>query len=77
MGEAPEDLWSHPQLAAAVTSEDWGAVFRTYRKLTRLSQTKLGERVGLVQPDVSDIERGRRRVESCSLTCWSLLAILG
>ncbi|MFE7274626.1 helix-turn-helix domain-containing protein [Streptomyces sp. NPDC057623] len=64
MGEFPGNLWSHPQLATAVTSEDWGAVFRTYRKLTGLSQTKLGERVGLVQPDVSDIERGRRRVTS-------------
>ncbi|MGW2227793.1 helix-turn-helix domain-containing protein [Streptomyces formicae] len=58
------DLWSHPQLAAAVASEDWGAVFRTFRKLTGLSQTKLGERVGLPQPDVSDIERGQRRVTS-------------
>ncbi|MER6091727.1 helix-turn-helix domain-containing protein [Streptomyces bluensis] len=58
------DVWSHPQLAAAVVNEDWGAVFRTYRRLTGLSQTKLGERVGLVQPDVSDIERGRRRVTS-------------
>ncbi|MFI1733853.1 helix-turn-helix domain-containing protein [Streptomyces acidicola] len=64
MGESPEGLWSHPQLAAAVTCKDWGAVFRTYRKLTGLSQTKLGERVGLVQPDVSDIERGRRLVTS-------------
>ncbi|GGZ56975.1 helix-turn-helix domain-containing protein [Streptomyces bluensis] len=58
------DVWSHPQLAAAVVGEDWGTVFRTYRRLTGLSQTKLGERVGLVQPDVSDIERGRRRVTS-------------
>ncbi|MEU5612520.1 helix-turn-helix transcriptional regulator [Streptomyces sparsogenes] len=64
MGEIPEILWSHPQLVAAVTSEDWGAVFRTYRKLTGLSQTKLGERVGLAQSDVSDIERGRRQVTS-------------
>lgn len=64
MGESPGNPWSHPQLAAAVTSEDWGAVFRTYRKLTGLSQTKLGERVGLVQSDVSDIERGCRRVTS-------------
>lgn len=64
MGDTPGILWSHPQLAAAVTGEDWGAVFRTYRKLTGLSQTKLGERVGLVQPDVSDIERGNRRVTS-------------
>ncbi|MFE9608740.1 helix-turn-helix domain-containing protein [Streptomyces sp. NPDC006012] len=64
MGDSRIDLWSHPALAAAVASEEWGDVFRTYRQLTGLSQTKLGERVGLVQPDVSDIERGRRRVTS-------------
>lgn len=67
MGETPEILWSHPQLTAAVASEDWAAVLRMYRKLTGLSQTKLGERVGLVQPDVSDIERGRRRVTSAEV----------
>lgn len=58
------DLWSHPQLLAALADQDWGTVFRTYRKLTGLSQTKLGERVGLAQSDVSDIERGHRRVTS-------------
>lgn len=57
-------LWSHPQLLAALADQDWGTVFRTYRKLTGLSQTKLGERVGLAQSDVSDIERGHRRVTS-------------
>ena len=70
------DVWSHPQLAAVVVSEDWGAVFRAYRKLTGLSQTKLGERVGLVQPDVSDIERGRRRVTSVEVR-QRILAGLG
>jgi transcriptional regulator with XRE-family HTH domain len=64
MGETPGGVWSHPQLAAALAAEDWGAVLRTYRKLTGLSQTRLGERVGLAQGDVSDIERGRRRVTS-------------
>ncbi|MEV7288131.1 helix-turn-helix domain-containing protein [Streptomyces sp. NPDC093252] len=64
MGDSRTDLWSHPALAAAVTRADWGAVLRTYRRLTGTSQTRLGERVGLVQPDVSDIERGRRRVTS-------------
>ncbi|GAA0338669.1 helix-turn-helix transcriptional regulator [Streptomyces blastmyceticus] len=58
------DLWTHPQLVAAVTSEDWGALLRTYRRLTGMSQMKLGELIGLVQPDVSAIERGRRRVTS-------------
>jgi transcriptional regulator with XRE-family HTH domain len=64
MGDFRTGLWSHPTLVSAVTREDWGQVFRTYRKLTGLSQTRLGELVGLVQPDVSDIERGRRRVTS-------------
>jgi transcriptional regulator with XRE-family HTH domain len=64
MGDSRTDLWSHPTLVSAVAGEDWGQVFRAYRKLTVLSQTKLGDLVGLVQPDVSDIERGRRRVTS-------------
>ncbi|MGX8907172.1 helix-turn-helix domain-containing protein [Streptomyces netropsis] len=64
MGDHVVDLWTHPRLAAAVASKDWAALLRTYRKLTGMSQTKLGELVGLVQPDVSDIERGRRRVTS-------------
>ncbi|MGW7008098.1 helix-turn-helix domain-containing protein [Streptomyces sp. NPDC054933] len=59
------DLWAHPRLASAVASENWAAVFRTYRQLAGgVSQTKLGERVGLAQSDVSEIERGRRRVTS-------------
>jgi transcriptional regulator with XRE-family HTH domain len=64
MGDYGRDLWSHPRLTTAIADADWGAVFCTYRQLTGLSQMKLGERVGLVQPDVSDIERGRRRVTS-------------
>ncbi|MEU6676703.1 helix-turn-helix transcriptional regulator [Streptomyces sp. NPDC046925] len=58
------DPWSHPQLLTALAGRDWGAVFRAYRKVTGLSQTKIGELVGLAQPDVSDIERGRRQVTS-------------
>lgn len=57
-------IWSHPELLSALAAEDWGAVLRAYRRLSGLSQTKVGELVGLVQPDVSDIERGRRRVTS-------------
>lgn len=64
MGECDTGLWSHPRLLAAVADEDWGAVFRTYRQLAGVSQMKLGGRVGLAQPDVSGIERGRRRVTS-------------
>ncbi|MEV6563925.1 helix-turn-helix domain-containing protein [Streptomyces kronopolitis] len=64
MGECDMGLWSHPRLLAAVADENWGAVFRTYRQLAGVSQMKLGGRVGLAQPDVSEIERGRRRVTS-------------
>ncbi|MEW9520622.1 helix-turn-helix domain-containing protein [Streptomyces tubercidicus] len=64
MGDFDTGLWSHPKLVAAVSEEDWGAVFRTYRRLTGASQRRLGELVGLVQPDVSETERGRRRVTS-------------
>ncbi|MFW6693726.1 helix-turn-helix domain-containing protein [Streptomyces sp. MAR4 CNX-425] len=68
MREHAADLWSHPRLAAAVAAEDWGAVLRLYRRLTGTGQTKAGELVGLTQPDVSAIERGRRRVTS--LEVW-------
>ncbi|WP_435175973.1 helix-turn-helix domain-containing protein [Actinacidiphila sp. bgisy145] len=67
MNASPLGLWSHPDLRAAAKAEDWGAVFRIYRRVAALSQTKLGELVGLVQPDVSDIERGRRRVTSAEV----------
>ncbi|MFD4699827.1 helix-turn-helix domain-containing protein [Streptomyces niveus] len=64
MNASTPGLWSRPDLRAAVAAEDWGAVLRIYRKAAGLSQTKVGELIGLVQPDVSDIERGRRRVTS-------------
>ncbi|RII13753.1 Helix-turn-helix protein [Streptomyces sp. YIM 130001] len=66
MGDFATDanLWSHPRLVTAVTEQAWGDVFRAYRRLSGTSQTKLGELVGLAQSDVSDIERGRRRVTS-------------
>ncbi|BBB01764.1 hypothetical protein RVR_9323 [Actinacidiphila reveromycinica] len=67
MDASPLGLWAHPELRAAAKSQDWGAVFRSYRTLAGLSQTTFGALVGLVQPDVSDIERGRRRVTSAEV----------
>ena len=64
MGDHSAELFGHPRLAAAVAREDWAGVFRVYRMLAGISQTRLGELVGLAQPDVCDIERGRRRVTS-------------
>ncbi|MDT0341494.1 helix-turn-helix domain-containing protein [Streptomyces litchfieldiae] len=64
MGKPHRDMWTHPQLVGALVNEDWGAVFRAWRRLTHSSQSQLGGLVGLAQPDVSDIERGRRTVTS-------------
>ncbi|MFB4193141.1 helix-turn-helix domain-containing protein [Streptomyces carpaticus] len=61
------DVWSHPRLEAAARAGDWGAVLRTYRALTGLSQTRIGARTGLAQSDVSAIERGRRAVTSAEV----------
>ncbi|MEU6314653.1 helix-turn-helix domain-containing protein [Streptomyces sp. NPDC047014] len=58
------DVWAHPGLRAAVAAGDWGAVLRTWRTLTRASQSRLGALVGLAQPDVSAIENRRRAVTS-------------
>lgn len=67
MGDPHPGLWTHPRLLAALAAEDWGAVFRAYRGLTGLSRTRLGALVGLAQPDVSEVERGNRRVTSAEV----------
>ncbi|MEV5508006.1 helix-turn-helix domain-containing protein [Streptomyces orinoci] len=64
MGDDSRTLWAHPRLVSALARDDWAAVFRLFRRLEGVSQAKLGERVGLAQSDVSDIERGTRRVTS-------------
>lgn len=52
----------------ALTDRDLGTVYRLVRRMTGLSQTHLGELLGGVsQPDVSAVERGRRRVTEMSL----------
>ncbi|MBV6699362.1 helix-turn-helix domain-containing protein [Kitasatospora aureofaciens] len=58
------DVWTHPELRAAVAAEDWPAVLKKWRTLTRSSQSVLGGLVGLAQPDVSAIENRRRDVTS-------------
>ncbi|MFB8198698.1 helix-turn-helix domain-containing protein [Kitasatospora purpeofusca] len=58
------DVWTHPDLRAAVAAGDWSTVLRRWRALTRSSQSRLGALVGLAQPDVSAIENRRREVTS-------------
>ncbi|MFF3153275.1 XRE family transcriptional regulator [Streptomyces sp. NPDC057910] len=58
------DVWTHPDLRAAVAAGDWSAVLKRWRALTRSSQSTLGALIGLAQPDVSAIENRRREVTS-------------
>lgn len=62
--EPEPNVWSHPELRAAAAIEDWSRVLRTWRALTRSSQSRLGGLIGLAQPDVSAIENRRRTVTS-------------
>ncbi|MCS0635120.1 helix-turn-helix domain-containing protein [Streptomyces sp. LP05-1] len=62
--EPEPNVWAHPELRTAVAAEDWPALLKTWRKLTRSSQSKLGALVGLAQPDISAIENRRREVTS-------------
>ncbi|MFS0694125.1 helix-turn-helix domain-containing protein [Streptomyces nitrosporeus] len=65
--ETEPDVWAHPGLRAAVAAEDWAALLKGWRSLTRSSQSKLGALVGLAQPDVSAIENRRRAVTSAEV----------
>lgn len=65
--EPEPDVWAHPRLRAAAAVEDWAALLKGWRVLTRASQSELGARVGLSQPDVSAIENRRRAVTSAEV----------
>ncbi|GLF93577.1 helix-turn-helix domain-containing protein [Streptomyces yaizuensis] len=62
--EPEPNLWAHPGLRAAAAAEDWPSLLKTWRRLTRSSQSGLGALVGLAQPDISAIENRRRAVTS-------------
>lgn len=64
VGRAVQDaVWDRPDMRQALDARDVGAVYRLVRRMTGLSQSQLGELLGGVsQPDVSAVERGRRRV---------------
>lgn len=61
---ADRAVWADPRLRAAWAARDWAAVFREYRRAAGISQRDLESLVGMAQPDISAIERGRRRVTS-------------
>lgn len=63
----PAGLWQREDMTAALHDRDLGAAVRIYRRWTGASQTDVGSLVGLPQPQVSEIERGLRRVEKLEL----------
>ena len=58
----PADLWERPEITRALTARNLAVVIRTVRKYTGLSQSEVGQLLGVGQPEVSHIERGKRRV---------------
>jgi transcriptional regulator with XRE-family HTH domain len=54
-------------MRAAWTSGDWSTVLRRYRRAHALSQSELGERLGLTQGAVSLIETGKRNLETAAV----------
>lgn len=72
-------LWDEPCIRPALQTHDFAALFKLYRSRRKVSQTRLGMKVGLSQPEVSDIERGRRQVQSLDVVqrCVSGLGIPG
>lgn len=64
MTEPDAELWERLDVRAALQSGDFGALLRAVRKWTGESQSAVGGRCGLSQPDVSAIESGNRQVTS-------------
>lgn len=62
--QIPAGLWERGEARQALWDRDIGALLRYVRQHTGASQTRLGSVIGLSQPDVSDIERGLRHVQS-------------
>ena len=54
-------------MSTALRARDMGAAVKIYRRRTGASQTDVGSLIGLPQPQVSEIERGLRRVEKLEL----------
>lgn len=60
-------LWSDGHLRAAWAARDWPAIFRRYRRLSGISQRRLGELVDMTQGYVSNVERGRHQITSAEV----------
>lgn len=59
--------WTDPRLRAAWARRDWPGIFREYRRVTGISQRQLEPLVGMAQPHISDVERGKKRITSAEV----------
>ncbi|MDT9688207.1 helix-turn-helix transcriptional regulator [Streptomyces sp. P9(2023)] len=59
--------WADPGLRAAWAQQDWAAILREYRRAAGLSQRGLEAQIGVAQPYIAAIEKGRRRVTTPEL----------
>lgn len=60
-------VWADVRLRAAWARQDWAAILREYRRVAGLSQRGLEAQIGVAQPYIAAIEKGRRRVTSVDL----------
>lgn len=60
--------WTDIRLRAAWAEQDWGAILREYRRAAGLSQRDLEGLIGVAQPNIAAIEKGRRKVTSAEVT---------
>lgn len=61
------ELWEDPRLRKAWAEQDWAAIFKEFRRAARISQQAMEPLVGMPQPHISAIERGRRQITSAEV----------
>ncbi|EFC81783.1 hypothetical protein [Parafrankia sp. EUN1f] len=61
--ETPAAFWTRADVREALRARDMATFFLLYSKHANASQTTIGQRVGIAQPDISKIVRRKRRVE--------------
>ena len=60
----PPDLWSRPEVTAALGRRDIGELFRLLKALAGMSQTRIGAATGNAQGRVSEIISGKYEVRT-------------
>ncbi|MGY0231077.1 helix-turn-helix domain-containing protein [Longispora urticae] len=63
----PDAFWDQPDVRAALSERDLGAVFHLFRRQLGASQNRIAIAAGLTQPDVSAFMAGRRTVRDIDL----------